>query len=171
MREHLRICALPSCRVESTRLLRTSLLRVTVRESIVQLIAITLLNPQNARVKELAITPELAIPPLIPGYHPPLTSPGAPPVGLWRHRDARTERHSHVDARQHLPPWLRAQGLRTQAAPVPTEAPEPGGGRRACGTSSGRRRRATPADGRTVSWQLVRGCRRGLGGGRSAART
>ena len=54
-----------------TRLLRTSLLRVTVRESIVQLIAITLLNPQNARVKELAITPELAVTPLIPGYHPP----------------------------------------------------------------------------------------------------
>ena len=34
------------------------------------------------------------------------------------------ERHSHADAQQHLPPWLRVQGLRTQAAPVPTEAPE-----------------------------------------------
>ena len=34
------------------------------------------------------------------------------------------ERHSHADAQQHLPSWLRAQGMRTQAAPVPTEAPE-----------------------------------------------
>ena len=34
------------------------------------------------------------------------------------------ERHSHADAQQHLPPWIVRHGLRTQAAPVPTEAPE-----------------------------------------------
>lgn len=29
------------------------------------------------------------------------------------------ERHSHAEAQQHLPTWLRAQGLRTQVATRP----------------------------------------------------
>ena len=31
------------------------------------------------------------------------------------------ERHSHPEHHQHLPKWLRNLGLRTEAAPVPTE--------------------------------------------------
>ena len=55
------------------------------------------------------------------------------------------ERHSHTDAQQQLPLWLRAHGMRTQAAPVPTEAAEAAALLRAFfGQAEARYPRATP---------------------------